>query len=93
MSYFRLSGEQTWPWRGIVPIACTASVPMYSRSEYYRPEHYRRLGIAAKDRAARTTDLSVKEALKDIARHWLALAERVEWLEGQYNSQQANKNR
>jgi hypothetical protein len=48
---------------------------MYSRAEYYRPEHYRRLGLAAKQRAAQSTIPSVKEAFKDVARHWLALAE------------------
>ena len=58
---------------------------MYSRAEYYRPEHYRRLGLAAKQRAAQSTDPSVKEAFKDIARHWLALAERVEWLDRQHH--------
>jgi hypothetical protein len=66
---------------------------MYSCAEYYRPEHYRRLGLAAKQRAAQSTDPRLKEAFKDVARHWLALAERVEWLETQYNSQQAEKNR
>jgi hypothetical protein len=54
---------------------------MYSRGEYYPPEHYRRLGLAAKQRAAQSTDPRVKEAFQDIARHWLALAERVAWLE------------
>jgi hypothetical protein len=51
---------------------------MYSRREYYRPEDYRRLGLAAKQRAAQSNIPSVKEAYKDMARHWLALAERVE---------------
>jgi hypothetical protein len=51
---------------------------MYSRSEYYR-----RRGLEAKERAAQSTDLSVREALKDVARHWLALAERVDWLDRQ----------
>jgi hypothetical protein len=64
---------------------------MYSRAEYYRPEHYRRLGLAAKQRAAQSTIPSVREAFKDIARHWLALAERVEWLEDKQR-QQAEKN-
>jgi hypothetical protein len=61
---------------------------MHSGAEYYR-----RRGLAVKERAAQTTDLSVRATLKDIARHWLMLAERVEWLETQYNSQQAEKNR
>jgi hypothetical protein len=51
---------------------------MHSRAEYYR-----RRGIAAKERAAQSTDLSVREAFKDVARHWLALAERVDWLDRQ----------
>jgi hypothetical protein len=48
-----------------------------------RPEYYRRRGLAAKERAAQSTDLSVREAFKEVARHWLALAERVDWLERQ----------
>jgi hypothetical protein len=52
---------------------------MHSGAEYYR-----RLGLAAKQRAAHVTDLSLKEAFKDVARHWLALAERVEWLDRQH---------
>jgi len=55
---------------------------MHSRAEYYR-----RRGLAAKQRAAQITDLSLKEAHKDVARHWLALAERVDWLDRQHNSQ------
>jgi hypothetical protein len=42
----------------------------------------------AKQRAAHCTDLSLKEAFKDVARHWLALAERVDWLDKQHNGQQ-----
>jgi hypothetical protein len=61
---------------------------MYSRAEYYRPEHYRRLGLVAHQRAAQCTDPRLKEAFKDVARHWLALAERVEWLDRQHNGQQ-----
>jgi hypothetical protein len=54
---------------------------MYSRAGYYSPEYYRRCGLVAKQRAAQVTDLTLKEAFKDVARHWLALAERVEWLD------------
>jgi hypothetical protein len=64
---------------------------MYSRPEYYSPEHYRHLGSAAKQRAAQSTAPGVKEAFKDVARHWLALAERVEWLDSQLRRQQAGK--
>jgi hypothetical protein len=46
-----------------------------------RAEFYRRRGEAAKQRAAQITDLSLKQTFKDVARHWLALAERVEWLD------------
>ena len=66
---------------------------MYSRGEYYPPEYYRRLGLAAKQRAAQSTDRRLKEAFQDVARHYLMLAERVEWLKTQYNSQQAGKDR
>jgi hypothetical protein len=48
-----------------------------------RAEYYRRRGLAAKERAAQITDLSLKETFKDVARHWLALAERVDWLDRQ----------
>jgi hypothetical protein len=55
---------------------------MYSRAGYYSPEYYRRCGLVAKQ-AAQVTDLTLKEALKDVGRHWFALAERVEWLDRQ----------
>jgi hypothetical protein len=55
---------------------------------YSEAEHFRRRGLVAKQRAAQCTDLSHREALKDVARHWLALAERVEWLDRQHNGQQ-----
>ena len=54
---------------------------MYSRAEYYR-----RRGFAAKERAAQTADLSLKAAFKGVARHWLALAERVDWLDRQHRT-------
>jgi hypothetical protein len=59
---------------------------MRSNAEYYRGR-----GLVAKQRAAHATNPSVKEALKDVARHWLALAERVDWLDRHHNSQQADK--
>jgi hypothetical protein len=62
-------------------------VQMYSHAEYYR-----RRGIVAQQRAAQTTDLSVKEAFKDVARHWLALAEREDWLDRQHKDQRTGKN-
>jgi hypothetical protein len=56
-------------------------------------ECYRRRGLIAKERAAHATNLSLKEAFKDVARHWLALAERVDWLDRHHNGQQADKSR
>jgi hypothetical protein len=53
-----------------------------------RAEYYRRRGLAAKERAAQISDLRLKQELQDVARHWLALAERVEWLDRQHNGQQ-----
>jgi hypothetical protein len=64
------------------------AVRMRSNAEYYRGR-----GLVAKQRAAHATNPSVKEALKDVARHWLALAERVDWLDRHHNSQQADKSR
>jgi len=58
---------------------------------YSEAEHYRRRGLVAKHRAAQCTDLSLKEAFKDVARHWLAIAERVEWLDRQHNGQQTSR--
>ncbi len=48
-----------------------------------RAEHYRRRGIEAQQRAAHSTNLSIKEAFKDVARGWFALAEQTEWLDQQ----------
>jgi hypothetical protein len=58
-----------------------------------RAEDHRRRGLQAKQRAAHTTDLSLKEAFKDVARHWLALAEREDWLDQHYRDQRPDKNR
>jgi hypothetical protein len=60
---------------------------------YSPAEHYRRCGLVAKERAAQATDLNLKEAFKDVARHWLALAERVDWLDRQHKDRRADKNR
>jgi hypothetical protein len=49
---------------------------MYSQSV-----HYRRLAIQAKQRAVQASDSSVAVALEEIANHWMALAEQVEWLQ------------
>jgi hypothetical protein len=53
---------------------------MHSRAEFYR-----RLGLEAQQRAAQVTDLSLKQTFKDVARHWLMLAERVDWLDKHHN--------
>jgi len=65
-----------------VKLHSRLAVRMYSRAEYYR-----RRGLELRHRAAQITDLNLKEAHKDVARHWLALAERVDWLDRQHNSQ------
>jgi hypothetical protein len=57
-----------------------------------RTEDYRRRALQLKQRAAQTTDLSLKEAFQDIARHWLALAEREAWLDRQHKDQRTGKN-
>ena len=56
---------------------------MYSSAKYYRHR-----GLVAQHRAAHCIDLSLKETFKDVAREWLALAERVDWLDRQHNGQQ-----
>jgi hypothetical protein len=73
----------------VLSVKSDAAAPsMYSRGEYYPPEYYRRRGLAAQQRAAQSTHPGVKEAFQDDARHWFALAERVEWLDRQHNRQQ-----
>ena len=54
---------------------------MYSRGEYYRPEYYRRRGLAAKQRAEQSAHPHLKEAFKDVARGWFVLAEQTAWLD------------
>jgi hypothetical protein len=66
---------------------------MTGRSMSSRAEYFRSLGLEAKERAAQITDLSLKQTFKDVSRHYLALAERVDWLDRQPNKQQADKNR
>ena len=49
---------------------------------YSRAIHYRRQAIAARQRAAQAIDQSSLRALfEEVANHWMALAEQVEWLE------------
>ena len=54
-------------------VALTVDCMTVGRWVYSGAEHYRRRGLVAKERAALSTDLSVKEAFKDVARHWLGL--------------------
>lgn len=49
---------------------------------YSRAVHYRRQAIAARQRAAQAVDQSsVQASFEEVANHWTALAEQVEWLE------------
>jgi hypothetical protein len=50
-------------------------------SMYSQSVHYRRLAIQARQRAVKASDPSVAVALEEIANHWTALAEQVEWLQ------------
>jgi len=81
VSRFRPSGEQ------ILAIAVLLVNLHEVRSMSSRAKHYRGLGLAAKERAAQITDLSLKQTFKDVARHYLALAERVDWLDRQHNDE------
>jgi hypothetical protein len=49
-------------------------------TQHSRAEYYRRLGVEAQQRAGQTTDLSLKEAFKDVARGWFTLADQMEWM-------------
>jgi hypothetical protein len=42
--------------------------------------YYRRRAIVARQSAAAALDPSVKAAFAEVANHWLALAEQIEWL-------------
>jgi hypothetical protein len=42
--------------------------------------YYRRRAIVARQSATAALDPSVKAAFAEVASHWLALAEQVEWL-------------
>ena len=55
-----------------------ADFSMYSQTDYYR-----RLAIQAKQRAVGAADASISATLVEIANHWIALAEQVEWLQEQ----------
>jgi hypothetical protein len=51
-----------------------------------RSDEYRERAVEAKNRAARTSDLSIKSAFEEVARGWLLLAEQMEWIEGRRSS-------
>ena len=55
---------------------------LHSTCIYSRAVHYRRQAIAARQRASQAIDQSSLRALfEEVANHWMALAEQVEWLE------------
>ena len=43
--------------------------------------YYRRRAIVARQSATAALDPSVKAAFAEVANHWLALAEQIEWLQ------------
>jgi hypothetical protein len=43
--------------------------------------YYRRRAIVAKQSAAAAMDPSVRAAFREVASHWLGLAEHIEWLQ------------
>jgi hypothetical protein len=51
-------------------------------------EKYRRLAIAARQRAAKAADPDVQQGFDEIANHWSGLAEQTEWLGRQFASMQ-----
>jgi hypothetical protein len=46
-----------------------------------RADRYRERAAEAKDRAARARDPSLKSAFEEVAKGWLLLAEKVEWID------------
>ena len=48
---------------------------------FSRAIHYRRQAIAARQRAAQALEASSVALFEEVANHWTALAEQVEWLE------------
>jgi hypothetical protein len=46
-----------------------------------RATQYRRLAIAARQRAGQAKDPHLREGFEEVARNWLALAEQAEWLD------------
>jgi hypothetical protein len=55
---------------------------MHSICIYSRANYYRRRAIAAQQCAAQAGDRpSVKACFEEVADHWIALADQLEWLE------------
>jgi hypothetical protein len=48
-----------------------------------RADMYRQKAAEAKNRAAQASNPHVKSAFHEVARAWLALAEQIEWMDGQ----------
>jgi hypothetical protein len=46
-----------------------------------RADRYRERAAEAKDRAARARDPSLKSAFEEVAKGWLLLAEKAEWID------------
>ena len=64
------------------PIETGGGFMHYSTHLYSQADHYRRRAIEARQRAVQTPGLfSAKAAFEEVAYHWVALAEQVEWLE------------
>jgi hypothetical protein len=59
-------------------------------TQHSRAEYYRRLGVEAQQRAGQTTNLSLKEAFKDVARGWFTLADQMEWMDSRHNRVQGD---
>jgi hypothetical protein len=51
-----------------------------------RSDEYRQRAAEAKNRAAQTSNPSVKSAFQEVARGWLLLAEQMEWIERRRSS-------
>jgi hypothetical protein len=57
---------------------------------YSRVEEYRRREREARERAAESTDLSIKQAFMDVARGWFTLVEQVAWLDRERDRSERN---
>jgi hypothetical protein len=60
---------------------------------YSRVEEYRRRGNEARQRAAQSTNQSIKEAFLEVARGWFTLAKQVAWLDGEPARREQNDKR